>query len=202
MGFWSRSGLGPVSCWSSHRARGVCVCAVVKLRHTLRCPAAARVAGASAGARDRSQHFIPRSVLQPAAETLLLLQSSAIFWYFLQKKFTNRILFFLTLCVMSLFKILLGVFNLFRNSKRSSSCSVCKARCVYFILFIRLDHVGMVQSIVNTANGRSWERTDPRPRLHPQGPAAAWTWFGSAGTPPDPPSPNETSQDAGTFTGG
>lgn len=70
---------------------------------------------------------------------------------------------------MSLFKILLGVFNLFRNSKRSSSCSVCKARCVYFILFIRLDHAGMVQSVVNTANGRSWERTDPRPRLHPQG---------------------------------
>lgn len=80
---------------------GVRVCAVVKLQRTLQRPAAARVAGAAAGARDRPQHFIPRSALQPAAETLLLLQSSAIFWYFLQKKFTNRILFFLTLCVIN-----------------------------------------------------------------------------------------------------
>lgn len=42
---------------------------------------------------------------------------------------------------MSLFKLLLGVFDLFSNSKLSSCCR--KAQCVYFSLFIRLGNVRM-----------------------------------------------------------
>lgn len=46
-----------------------------------------------------TEHLVSWSILQWMSETLILLESSAIFWYFLQKKFTRRILFFLTLCV-------------------------------------------------------------------------------------------------------
>lgn len=42
---------------------------------------------------------------------------------------------------MSLFKLLLRMFNLLRNSKRSSCYHICRAWGVHFIWFIRLDNV-------------------------------------------------------------
>lgn len=42
---------------------------------------------------------------------------------------------------MSLFKLLLMMFNLLRNSKHSSCCCICRAWGVHLILFIRLDNV-------------------------------------------------------------
>lgn len=86
------------------------------------------------------KHFL-WSMLRWMSETLILLE------IFFTEIFTERILFFWRFCVRNVsFWALTGGVSPLRDSKRSRCCGVCKAWCVYFVLFISLGSVEMIFS--------------------------------------------------------